>query len=126
MADRGGHRDRSSSIDRKPGSNNRRSGAHSGAGGGKFDAMKMQFVVAVALLVVPACSKEDQQDGMISEGCNHSIPASGSKQKISHPKTPSSCMFVVMKCNYCAYDEAGEFSYSGSDYCGVCLSVSTH
>lgn len=83
----------------------------------------MRAWIALTLLFLAACDSKDRQDGALSQSCAPRQPATGKIEKVSHPDKPSSCMVVVMSCNYCEYSEDGTFSHSGSEVCGVCVGL---
>lgn len=76
-------------------------------------------------LILGACSEEQRSDGGLSQSCPMRTPASkDGETRIAHPDKPTSCTVVMMSCNYCTYKD-GQFSHSGSEPCGICLSFST-
>lgn len=85
----------------------------------------MRVLLISCLLFLSSCSEKERQDGAISQSCDPRRPATGKLEKVSHPTKPSSCMAVVMSCNYCAYSEDGSFSHSGSEVCGACIGLET-
>jgi hypothetical protein len=76
------------------------------------------LMVAVAL---SACAKASPSGAANAEDCEHSLPATGSVQKVSHPLKPSVCRAVILMCNYCAFDAQGGFTGAGSEPCGACI-----
>jgi hypothetical protein len=84
----------------------------------------MRVMLAAFALAAIGCSDKERQDGSLSQVCQPRVPASGSPRKLPHPTKPSSCTIVAMSCNYCAYDENGKFTHSGSELCGACVAVS--
>ena len=63
-----------------------------------------------------------KQNAYTSQTCPARQPSAG---RILDPEKPQSCFGVVMACNYCEYDEGGEFKRSGMEACGVCVGWDT-
>jgi hypothetical protein len=91
---------------------------------------KVRFLVLLALVVLTGmvgCDwiksklKDVEKTEQTQQRCDARIEATGERHKIPDPVKPTTC-FGIMLCNYCEYDEHGEFIESGFDACGVCLS----
>lgn len=54
-------------------------------------------------------------------GCNPNITPTGKKEKVADFIKPTSCLGVVLMCNYCEYKPEGTFLRSGSEPCGGCI-----
>lgn len=62
-----------------------------------------------------------ERSSVSPEGCDPSLPATGEKRLVAHPKKPSGCFVVVMQCNACVYDAEGTLQGVETETCGVCL-----
>ena len=61
--------------------------------------------------------------GIPADDCDPSLPSTGAKRLVAHPKKATQCKIVVMSCNACAYDSQGKLLGTESEFCGVCIGV---
>lgn len=80
-------------------------------------------VALIASLVVGGCSSDEGSDGEGSgaEACAPRVHGTEAGQKTPHPEKPTSCLGVVLFCNFCEYADDGSLKGSGSEPCGICF-----
>ena len=87
---------------------------------GILDKGKILLFSSLGFALVSCSSEVD--DAGLRKSCPYSIE-SGPDQ-VLNPDKPTSCTIAIMSCNYCDYDEAGEFSGASTEICGVCMQTS--
>jgi len=81
-------------------------------------------VLLAALLFLLLCGCHPASSDSPAQTCDPRLPATGHTQKVPDPVKPAACYGVVLFCNYCVYDESGQFKNSGTQLCGACVQKS--
>lgn len=80
-------------------------------------------LTAMLIISLPGCfhDKHETPTPQLAESCSPTMPSEGQEAQIPHPNTPSQCLGVVLKCNYCEYDRRGNFVKTEFEICGACV-----
>jgi hypothetical protein len=102
----------------KASSTRRNVGAMRHTSGATSVALTVLISLAVTLL---GCDKNEKTEITEAPGCPPTISGTGRVERVPDEKRPTSCLAVVLMCNYCEYKPDGIFNKASSTPCGACF-----